>query len=91
MEVETRLPSAPKTLPRRPMAAGSFVGVMTGIYFWFPKMFGRRLDERLGKAHFWFTFLGLTIVFGGQLLAGWAGQALAARKTSPQETAVARG
>jgi cytochrome c oxidase subunit 1 len=56
------------------MAAGSFVGVMTGIYFWFPKMFGRRLDERLGKAHFWFTFLGLTIVFGGQLLAGWAGQ-----------------
>jgi cytochrome c oxidase subunit 1 len=56
------------------MAAGSFMGVMTGIYFWFPKMFGRRLDERLGKAHFWFTFLGLTLVFGGQLLAGWAGQ-----------------
>jgi cytochrome c oxidase subunit 1 len=56
------------------MAAGSFIGSMTGIYFWFPKMFGRRLDERLGKAHFWFTFLGITLVFGGQLLAGWAGQ-----------------
>jgi cytochrome c oxidase subunit 1 len=56
------------------MAAGSFMGVMTGLYFWFPKMFGRKLDERLGKAHFWFTFLGLTLVFGGQLLAGWAGQ-----------------
>jgi cytochrome c oxidase subunit 1 len=37
-------------------------------------MFGRRLDERLGKIHFWFTFLGLTLVFGGQLLAGYAGQ-----------------
>ncbi|GEJ56789.1 cytochrome c oxidase subunit I [Anaeromyxobacter diazotrophicus] len=56
------------------MAAGSFMGAMTGLYFWFPKMFGRRLDERLGKAHFWFSFLGLALVFGGQLLAGWAGQ-----------------
>jgi cytochrome c oxidase subunit 1 len=56
------------------MAAGSFVGALTGLYFWFPKMFGRRLDERLGKAHFWFTFIGLTLVFGGQLLAGYAGQ-----------------
>jgi cytochrome c oxidase subunit 1 len=56
------------------MAAASFMGSMTGLYFWFPKMFGRRLDERLGKAHFWFTFLGLTLVFGGQLVAGWAGQ-----------------
>ena len=56
------------------MAAASFMGAMTGIYFWFPKMFGRRLDERLGKAHFWFTLLGLTLVFGGQLLAGYAGQ-----------------
>jgi cytochrome c oxidase subunit 1 len=37
-------------------------------------MFGRRLDERLGKIHFWFTFLGLLLVFGGQLLAGYAGQ-----------------
>ena len=56
------------------MAAGSFVGAMTGLYFWFPKMFGKRLDERLGKIHFWFTFVGLLFVFGGQLLAGYAGQ-----------------
>ena len=56
------------------MAAGSLVGALTGVYFWFPKMFGRRLDERLGKAHFWFTLVGLTLVFGGQLLAGYAGQ-----------------
>jgi cytochrome c oxidase subunit 1 len=56
------------------MAAASVMGAFTGLYFWFPKMFGRRLDERLGKVHFWFTFLGLTLVFGGQLLAGYAGQ-----------------
>ncbi len=56
------------------MAAGSLVGALTGVYFWFPKIFGKKLDERLGKAHFWFTFLGLLLVFGGQLLAGWAGQ-----------------
>ncbi len=56
------------------MAAASFLGSMTGVYFWFPKMFGKRLDERLGKAHFWFTAVGITLVFGGQLLAGYAGQ-----------------
>ena len=31
-----------------------------GIYFWFPKMTGRLLDERLGKLHFWLTFIGST-------------------------------
>ena len=56
------------------MAAASFLGTMTGLYFWFPKIFGKRLDERLGKAHFWITVVGLTLVFGGQLLAGYAGQ-----------------
>jgi cytochrome c oxidase subunit 1 len=56
------------------MAAASFTGAVTGIYFWFPKMFGRQLDERLGKVHFWITAAGLTLVFGGQLLAGYAGQ-----------------
>jgi len=56
------------------MAAASFIAAMTGVYFWFPKIFGRKLDERLGKAHFWFTFVGITLVFGGQLLAGYAGQ-----------------
>src|SRR5207245_9080652 len=56
------------------MAAASVIASMTGIYFWFPKIFGKKLDERLGKAHFWFTFLGITLVFAGQLLAGYAGQ-----------------
>ncbi len=36
---------------------GSLFGAFAGITFWFPKMFGRSLNERLGKVHFWLTFL----------------------------------
>jgi cytochrome c oxidase subunit 1 len=56
------------------MASGTFLGAVTGLYYWFPKIFGRQLDERLGKAHFWLTVVGLVLVFGGQLLVGYAGQ-----------------
>jgi cytochrome c oxidase subunit 1 len=56
------------------MAAASFLASLAGIYFWYPKMFGRMLDETLGKLHFWLTSVGITLVFGGQLLAGYAGQ-----------------
>jgi cytochrome c oxidase subunit I len=56
------------------MAAASFIASFAGIYFWFPKMFGRMMDSRLGKIHFWITFLGMTFVFAGQLMVGYAGQ-----------------
>ena len=36
---------------------GSLFGAFAGITFWFPKMFGRMLNERLGKIHFWLTFV----------------------------------
>ncbi|WKD58786.1 cbb3-type cytochrome c oxidase subunit I [Corynebacterium caspium] len=41
-----------------------------GIYFWFPKMTGRMLDERLGKIHFWLTFVGFQGTF---LVQHWLG------------------
>ncbi|WP_405488783.1 cytochrome c oxidase subunit I [Nocardia sp. NBC_00511] len=41
-----------------------------GIYFWFPKMTGRMLDERLGKWHFWATFIGFHMTF---LVQHWLG------------------
>ncbi len=44
--------------------------VYAGIYFWFPKMTGRMLDERLGKIHFWLTFLGFHTTF---LVQHWLG------------------
>jgi cytochrome c oxidase subunit 1 len=37
-----------------------------GIYFWFPKMTGRMMDERLGKFHFWATFIGFHLTFAVQ-------------------------
>jgi cytochrome c oxidase subunit I len=55
------------------MAAALLLASFAAVYFWFPKMFGRMMSEGLGKLHFWPTFLALNVVFGGQLLIGWAG------------------
>jgi cytochrome c oxidase subunit I len=41
-----------------------------GIYFWFPKMCGRMMDERLGRLHFWLTFIGFHGTF---LIQHWLG------------------
>jgi cytochrome c oxidase subunit 1 len=44
--------------------------VYGGVYFWFPKMTGRMLDERLGKVHFWLTTIGFHTTF---LVQHWLG------------------
>ncbi len=44
--------------------------VYSGIYFWFPKFTGRYLDEKLGKVHFWLTFIGFHATF---LVQHWLG------------------
>ncbi|HKQ68031.1 MAG TPA: cbb3-type cytochrome c oxidase subunit I [Polyangiaceae bacterium] len=56
------------------MAAASFLGSFAGIYHWFPKMFGRNMNEGLGKAHFWGSVIFITLVFTGQLIVGYSGQ-----------------
>lgn len=43
--------------------AGSFMGLMAGLYYWFPKMSGRKLCEKLGNVHFWLTFVTLNLTF----------------------------
>ena len=55
------------------MAAALLLASFAAVYFWFPKMFGRMMSERLGKLHFWPTFVSLNLVFVGQLLIGYAG------------------
>ena len=35
------------------MGSAAFFGLLAGVYHWFPKMFGRMMDDRLGKIHFW--------------------------------------
>ncbi len=42
---------------------GTVLGLWSGTYYWFPKVFGRMLDERLGKAHFWITLVGMNLTF----------------------------
>ena len=48
-------------------------GVFAGYTYWFPKVFGFRLDERLGKAAFWCWFLGFYLAFGPLYVVGLMG------------------
>ena len=52
---------------------GSMLGIFAGLYYWWPKMFGRLLDERLGKIHFWLTFVGFNLAFFPQHMLGMLG------------------
>jgi cytochrome c oxidase subunit I len=45
------------------MGVAATFAMLGALFFWFPKMFGRSLDERLGKIHFWLTFAGVYCVF----------------------------
>jgi cytochrome c oxidase subunit 1 len=42
---------------------GAIFGLTAGAYYWWPKMFGRLLDETLGKIHFWLMFIGMNVTF----------------------------
>ena len=42
---------------------GSVFTIFAGVYYWFPKMTGRMYDERLGKWHFWLTFVSFNVTF----------------------------
>jgi cytochrome c oxidase subunit I len=53
--------------------AGSMFGLFAGLYHYYPKMFGRLLDERLGKLHFWLTFIGAHLTFFPMHFAGLLG------------------
>jgi cytochrome c oxidase subunit 1 len=55
------------------MGSASFFGLMAGVYHWFPKMFGRMMDARLGYVHFWLTFVGVYLVFFPMHYIGIAG------------------
>src|ERR1700693_343785 len=45
------------------MAIAALFGIFSGTYFWFPKMWGRMMNETLGKVHFWCTFVGVYAIF----------------------------
>jgi cytochrome c oxidase subunit I len=45
------------------MGVAATFAILAALFFWFPKMFARRLNESLGKLHFWLTFAGVYCVF----------------------------
>ena len=52
---------------------GSIFGLFSGVYYWWPKITGRLLDERLGKLHFWLMLLGFNLTFFPQHYLGLIG------------------
>jgi cytochrome c oxidase subunit 1 len=52
---------------------GSLMTIFAGVYYWFPKMTGRMYDERLGKWHFWTTFIFFNLTFAPMHILGLDG------------------
>ncbi len=52
---------------------GSAFALFAGVYYWFPKISGRMLDERWGKVNFWLTFIGFNLTFMIQHVLGMLG------------------
>jgi cytochrome c oxidase subunit I len=52
---------------------GAIFGIFSGVYYWFPKITGRRLQEGLGKWHFWLMFIGMNLVFMPMHILGLEG------------------
>ncbi len=55
------------------LVGGSIFGLFAGFYYWFPKMTGRLLDEKLGQLHFWLFFIGFNLTFFPMHLLGIEG------------------
>jgi cytochrome c oxidase subunit I len=62
---------------------GAIFGIFSGFYYWWPKMFGRLLDERWGKANFWLLVLGMNLTFGPMHILGLQGQPRRMYRYSP--------
>jgi cytochrome c oxidase subunit 1 len=55
------------------VAPGTLFAIFAGIYYWFPKITGRRMSERLGKLHFWPSLIFMNGIFMPMFLQGLAG------------------
>ena len=55
------------------MGVAAFFGMFAGVYHWFPKMYGRFMNETLGKIHFWGTMISAYAIFWPMHYIGMAG------------------
>jgi len=55
------------------MGVAAIFGMFGGTFYWFPKMFGRMMNETMGKIHFYLTFLGVYAIFTPMHFLGIAG------------------
>jgi len=55
------------------MGVAAVFAIFAGTYYWFPRMFGRMMNETLGKIHFYLTFIGVYAIFIPMHLVGMAG------------------
>ena len=55
------------------VAPGILFGLFAGIYYWYPKMFGRHMNTVLGHLHFWPSLVAINFVFFPMLMQGMAG------------------
>jgi len=55
------------------MGVAAIFGIFSATYYWFPKMFGRMMNETLGQLHFWLTFVGAYCIFMPMHFIGVAG------------------
>jgi cytochrome c oxidase subunit 1 len=53
---------------------GAIFGIFAGAYYWWPKVFGKLLSDRLGKWHFWLFLAGMNLTFGPMHILGLQGQ-----------------
>jgi cytochrome c oxidase subunit 1 len=53
---------------------GAILGLFSGFYYWWPKVFGKMLSERLGSWNFWLTIIGMNLTFGPMHILGLQGQ-----------------
>ena len=65
------------------MGVAAMFGIFAGTYFWFPKMFGRMMNETLGKVHFWLSFVGAYAIFMPFHYLGLAGNVRRYQAFSP--------